>query len=96
MYRSPIELIINEIQNRMIEDQENQVYQYVQNYIINVDKDELIKCLNFDRNQYNKGFADGIKEFAERLKPKTWRISWDTIDNLVKEMIGDETNVNQN
>ena len=28
---------------------------------ISVDKDELIKALNYDRNQYEKGYSDGIR-----------------------------------
>lgn len=39
---------------------------------IDVNKEELIKALSYDRNQYAKGYSDGynkaIDDFAERLK----------------------------
>lgn len=46
---------------------------------VQVNKDELIRALKFDRDQYNKGFADGVKEGSptwisveERL-PENWK-----------------------
>ena len=34
----------------------------VLSYGIEVDKDELIKTLAYDREQYEKGYADGLKK----------------------------------
>ena len=34
---------------------------------ISVDKGELIKALEYDRDQYNKGYRAGIDEFAKQL-----------------------------
>lgn len=39
---------------------EGDIYRAIQTYNINVDKDELIKALNYDRHQYEKGFSDGV------------------------------------
>ena len=58
------------------------------------------KAFNKMTELYNKAFnrcrkakAEAIKEFAERLKSRliavTYRNFDDTIDNLVKEMVGD-------
>ena len=54
-YKSPIDIIYGEIQLRM----ENEIMRAVQKVDINVDKDELIKALAYDRDQYERGFRDG-------------------------------------
>ena len=66
MYQSPIEVICNDIKYRFEED----VYKAIQNVDIKVNKDELIKALLYDRDQYNKGFYDGLlaKSEAEPVK----------------------------
>ena len=57
-YESPIRLV-TEIENKIIEDQERNVYRAVVSYGIDISKDELFKLLYGDRKQYEKGFADG-------------------------------------
>ena len=57
-YKSPIEIICENIRSQM----ENDVYSIVQSYGVNVDKEELIKALEYDREQYQKGYEDGITE----------------------------------
>ena len=59
-YDSPIE-IVKKMQEQYETDIVNNVLKCVQSYGINVDKDELIKALKYDRQQYEKGYADGIK-----------------------------------
>lgn len=65
MYESPIEMIIGKMQTQMDDD----VVKAVQSYHINVDKDELVKALRYDRDQYKKGYADGKRD-AERMHGK--------------------------
>lgn len=55
-YKSPIEIIYGE----MIHKLENEVFTAVQNIGINVDKDELIKALQYDRDQYRTGYSDAM------------------------------------
>lgn len=55
-YKSPIEIIYGEMTNKL----ENEVFTAVQNIGINIDKDELIKALQYDRNQYEIGYADAM------------------------------------
>ena len=91
-YESPITVIYGEMKT----EQENEVLRVVRHYDIDVDKEELIKALKYDREQYSKGYADGIKKFAERLKKRMgfcdlpMGIVKDHIDLLVKEMVGDD------
>ena len=58
MYESPIEMIASDISIKL----ENDVVTAIQSYGINVDKDELIRALRYDRNQYNKGYQDAKAE----------------------------------
>lgn len=59
MYESPIELITNQIYNALREQLNEQVICSIkQQYCVNVDKDELIRALQYDRNQYDKGYQD--------------------------------------
>ena len=55
MYKSPIEIICGDIQKQI----DNDIYRVVQKYDIKVDKNELIQALQYDRDQYEKGYADG-------------------------------------
>lgn len=57
-YRSPIEIINEGLQFEL----ENDVVTVCVNMGINVDKDELIKALQYDRAQYDKGYKKGFKD----------------------------------
>lgn len=61
MYESPIELVVSQFQTEIIKQQENQVIKAVQNVGVNVDKAELLRALSYDRDQYEKGYADGYE-----------------------------------
>ena len=56
MYKGPIQLIYSETQRHL----ENLVLMEVQKVGVNVDKDELLKALAYDRRQYEKGRADAL------------------------------------
>ncbi len=63
MYESPIDVVYGQVQM----DFEDNVMKAVQNYGINVNKDELISALMYDRRQYEKGYQDAKEEFKESL-----------------------------
>jgi hypothetical protein len=63
MYESPI-TITERFVNKAIEQMESDILTATVEYGINVNKDELIKALQYDRNQYTKGYADGYSNFA--------------------------------
>lgn len=102
MYEPPIELIITQMQNEMKQKQETFILNAVQKTGVNVDKEELLKALKYDREQYNKGYIDGLKEFAERVpkyaNPHYWTygaeenyvIYGKDFEKLLKEMVGDK------
>lgn len=63
MYKSPIDVIYEQMQTKM----EGDILRAVQGYGINVDKDELVRALKYDREQYKKGYADGHRDAKEEL-----------------------------
>ena len=58
-YNSPIELIAGNLQTQI----ENDAVKVVQSYGFNVDKAELEKALKYDRDQYEKGYADARMKY---------------------------------
>jgi hypothetical protein len=60
-YVSPIQRIVKEVQAR-IEEHEGQILmKAVHNVGFDVDKHELMKALAYDLEQYQKGYADAMK-----------------------------------
>ena len=57
-YQSPITLV-EDLAYKVIEDKENNVIKVLQQYGVNIDKDELFKLLLNDRQQYEKGYVEG-------------------------------------
>ncbi len=53
-YQSPIEVIQTQLRSQI----EGEIYKAVMNAGVNVDKEELIKALQYDREQYQKGYKD--------------------------------------
>ena len=71
MYKSPIEIMHDELKMEM----EGQVLKAVQRVGVTVDKEELIRALKYDREQYEKGYEDGLNArkwipCSERLPEK--------------------------
>lgn len=63
-YESPITAVYEQIETQINQDFENRIMAEVKMKVdVNVDKDEIIKALNYDRRQYEKGYADAKKEY---------------------------------
>ena len=56
MYESPINVYFSEVKMQF----DDAVCRAVQHVGIDVDKNELVKALAYDRNQYNRGYLDGL------------------------------------
>ena len=81
-YESPITVFVNEACKQIVEQRENAVLSTIrEQYAINIEKDELIKALNYDRDQYNKGFQAGYERARTNFSPKQGE--WITIDAFV-------------
>lgn len=61
-WHSPIEAIYHDVEYEF----ENDVLKAIQKVDIVVDRDELVKALNYDRGQYEKGYADGKADAVKR------------------------------
>ena len=58
MYESPIKIITGKIQTQI----DDEIYRAVQNVGINVDREELLKALEYDRGQYEEGWKEGFHD----------------------------------
>lgn len=79
MYEPPIKLIMGEMQTQF----EENCMRAVQSYGFDVDKNELVKALEYDRNQYEKGYADGRHDAVEVVKHGHWIDGFDTDGVLI-------------
>ena len=68
MYESPIEKIYGELQTQIEQEDENIVMKAVRDVGITVDKEELIKALQYDRKQYIKGYSDGKSDVLDKIR----------------------------
>ena len=68
MYESPIKVVYNDV----VPEFESGVMRAIQKVDIFVEKDELIRALDYDRGQYEKGYADAK---AENMQGK-WINKW--------------------
>lgn len=55
-WESPIDAMFSDMEMKL----EGEVFRAVQRVGITVDKDELLKALEYDRGQYEKGYADAM------------------------------------
>jgi hypothetical protein len=82
MYKSPIDIIYGQMETQM----EGDILRAIQRYGINVDKGELLRALQYDRGQYEKGYADGKKDaMAELVRCKDCNRAVVAVPPLVKE-----------
>lgn len=57
MYESPVQIGFRNLGTEI----DNFVITKIQEVVVGVDKDELIKALEYDRDQYSKGLEDGLR-----------------------------------
>lgn len=92
MYKSPIEVITSDFITKIKEDTENQILQAVQSVDVNVDKNELVKALTYDRKSYDNGFNDGVIYLGSILKRLYSRdrkilIDINRLDTIIEDVI---------
>lgn len=69
MYESPITEMMSDISTQIIQEKENQLMMQMRQTVgYDIDKDELIKALQYDRHQYQKGYDDAMKNKEELSK----------------------------
>ena len=65
MYTSPIEMVLSDLVSDAVKKADEYIVACVQQVGVKVDKDELIKALRFDREQYEKGWNDRDNEIVK-------------------------------
>lgn len=61
MYESPIDVIYSDMETKL----EDGILKAVQDVGIAVNKQELLKALQYDRDSYRKGYEDGARNEKE-------------------------------
>jgi len=89
MYESPINLIYGDFQTKVSENNDMVVLKVIQKVGVDVDKNELIRALNYDREQYERGYAEGRN--AEYLKRKD--MLWDIRNQITMLSVFNRENV---
>jgi hypothetical protein len=73
-WESPIQTITEQIYKETARRLDETVYEAVLNTNVIVDKDELVKALQYDREQYDKGYKNGYKACFDELPKWARRI----------------------
>ena len=53
-------MFITDVHNQILKQQDENIYKAVMSTGINVDKEELLRALRYDRQQYEQGFLAGM------------------------------------
>jgi hypothetical protein len=72
-WESPI-TITQEISSKIARDTDDYIMSAIYKTGVVVNKEELIKAINYDRDQYNKGYCDGFNTAVE--------MEWTSADQL--------------
>ena len=84
MYECPIDVYVKEIVNKMDSDLESEIYKAIMKVGINIDKEELIRAIQYDRDQYFKGYEDARQKIKSDLTDivNTKLKKWTMLDSL--------------
>lgn len=74
MYQSPIQLFTAQMAQDIAQKQDEMVFQAAISCVPQVDRAELLRALQYDRGQYDKGYADGFAEALPRWIPTEYRL----------------------
>ena len=81
MYESPISLLVSNMEHQIRDEQERCILEAVQRVGVAVDKEELIKALQYDRRQYESGYRAALLKFRDRLLGMVDDIAKELADN---------------
>ena len=82
-YQSPIEVTISQMRFEQEKRLEGEVFKAIQDIGVTVDKDELIKALQYDRDQYCRGFIDGYTGDIDKIRQE---VKADTVRKMQSEI----------
>ena len=67
-YESPIQVLLTNLETQL----EGEILTATRKVGVHVDRDELIRALKYDRDQYQKGYRDGQSETAMLSRLYRW------------------------
>lgn len=77
-YKSPINIYMGEhnpintaaqkAAHDIIAKEEEYIYKYIADIGVRVDKEELLRALNYDRDQYHRGYRDGYDDARDKYE----------------------------
>ena len=82
-YQSPIEVTMSQMRFEQEKRLEGEVFKAIQDIGVTVDKDELIKALQYDRDQYCRGFIDGYTGDIDKMRQE---VKADTVRQMQTEI----------
>ena len=93
MYKSPIQMTVEEMMLNWEKQVEDYCVKAVQQYGFKVDKEELRKALAYDRNQYQTGYEDALTEnipieWVKKFRRDYWLKSSAPIEERTAVAIG--------
>lgn len=90
MYKSPIKIEYEEITPKINDNIDRLVITAVLKTGVTVDKDELLKALNYDRGQYEAGYKDGYIEGYKKAFDEAREILHKTLNDTFGEYLKKE------
>lgn len=87
-YESPIKVFESEMESYL----EGEIWKAVQRVGVSVDREELLKALQYDREQYQKGYNDALRGLEEqglllRLPCKVGDTFWELNNSLLEPCV---------
>ena len=86
-YKSPIDLITRDITSEFVKRVDGEIFRAVSQYNINVDKEELLKALAYDRAQFDHGYRAGYNAAKSELVRcedcKNWIYQYEDVGTCV-------------
>ena len=87
-YKSPIEIYFDHFVTEVTKDIEGQIIAKARQVCdINIDKDELIKALRYDREQYSRGYANGFEQGYKAAKEELSTIIYEAINGATDKAL---------
>lgn len=75
MYESPITMVQRTISEQMRQEEDRYICEIEQEVGFHIDKQELIRALNYERQQYEKGYLDGRVSGKHEIESKLVHLS---------------------
>ena len=95
MYKSPITLMVEEIAREEMKKFDEWAMENIKQQMhLEIDRDELLKALEYDRAQYDEGFTDGYNHAMGEIKTRFYNVH--EVACIIADLFGDPCACNFN